>query len=64
MSTKADGRAVREGVHAGYPLVLSVWNTRDTEDVLGPFNVMRALAGWDREHRAAFVEWARAPWWP
>jgi hypothetical protein len=44
--------------------VLSVWNTRDTEDVLGPFNVMRALAGWDREHRAAFVEWARAPWWP
>ena len=44
--------------------VLSVWNAGDTEEVLGPFNAMRALAGWDRAHRAAFVEWARAPWWP
>lgn len=44
--------------------VLSVWSTGDTEEAIGPFNVMRALAGWDREHRAAFVEWARAPWWP
>ncbi len=44
--------------------VLSVWNLTDTEEELGPFNVMNALAGWDREHRAAFVEWARDPWWP
>lgn len=44
--------------------VLSVWNLVDTEQAIGPFRAMRALAGWDRPHRAAYVEWAREPWWP
>jgi hypothetical protein len=44
--------------------VLSVWNLRDTEAVFGTLDVMGALCGWDREHRAAFIEWARDPWWP
>ncbi len=56
---------VEEGTASGYELacarfVLTVW------DQHGPaaFDAMGTLAGWDRAHRAAFVEWVREPWWP
>jgi hypothetical protein len=42
-------------------LVLKVWN-------LGfpcpSFDAIAALAGWDAEHRAAFVAWASEAWFP
>lgn len=28
------------------------------------FELHEALACWDDEHRAAFLAWARNPWWP
>jgi len=59
---ESSGASVHEIYCAHF--VLSVWNLGDTEDAIGPFNAMRALAGWDRAHRAAYVEWAREPWWP
>jgi hypothetical protein len=30
----------------------------------GPFDIIDALSTWDGVHRAAFVAWARDPWWP
>jgi hypothetical protein len=41
--------------------ILTVW---DSGGPTGTFDAMAALAGWDRAHRAAFIEWAREPWWP
>jgi hypothetical protein len=36
---------------------LQVWN-------LAPgFNVVEAMGTWDAEHRRAFVEWVKNPWW-
>ncbi len=50
--------------------VLSVWNWMDdwsgdglTRGDSGRFDVHRALGNWDPGHRAAFVAWAREPWW-
>lgn len=54
--------------------VLSVWNqdtdwrelaglSRDDGPTGGRFDVHRALGNWDREHREAFIVWAREPWW-
>ncbi|MCY0985785.1 hypothetical protein OV203_01495 [Nannocystis sp. ILAH1] len=31
---------------------------------VGTFNVVAAMASWDEPHRAAFLAWARHPWWP
>jgi len=59
---ESSGASVHEIYCAHF--VLSVWNLGDTEDAIGSFNAMRALAGWDRAHRAVYVEWARQPWWP
>lgn len=28
------------------------------------FDLHEAFGVWDDEHRAAFLAWARAPWWP
>lgn len=55
-----------EGTASTYELasahfVLAVFDPRGPA---GPFDAMAALAGWDRANRAAFVEWAREPWWP
>ena len=41
--------------------ILTVW---DSGGPAGTFDAMAAPAGWDRAHRAAFIEWAREPWWP
>ena len=54
--------------------VLSVWNpttdwgklarlARDRSPTGGLFDVHRALGNWDIANRAAFLEWARDPWW-
>ena len=43
--------------------VLSVWNPAQVS-ALGAFDMHQALAAWDDAHRAAFAEWATAPWWP
>jgi hypothetical protein len=55
--------------------VLSVWNpttdwrklaklARDRSPTGGFFDVHRALGNWDVGNRAAFLAWARDPWWP
>lgn len=55
--------------------VLSVWNpttdwrklaklARDRSPTGGFFDVHRALGNWDFENCAAFLAWARDPWWP
>jgi hypothetical protein len=54
--------------------VLSVWNpmtnwrrvaklARDRGPTGGLFDVHRALSNWDPANRAAFLHWARDPWW-
>jgi hypothetical protein len=43
--------------------VLSVWNP-GADWKAGRFDLHPALWVWDAEHRAAFVAWARTPWWP
>ena len=30
----------------------------------GRFNLLEALVTWDEPHRAAFIAWAKSPWWP
>ena len=42
---------------------LSVYNA-DAPWQCGPFDLQRALGTWDAAHRAAFLAWVRAPWWP
>lgn len=42
--------------------VLAVWNAT-TKWSCGRFDAVDALATWDGEHRAAFLEWAKRPWW-
>ncbi len=47
--------------------VLSVWGHTTAKNcpwACGPFDVMDALGVWDETHRAAFLAWARDPWWP
>lgn len=41
--------------------VLKVWNR---EFPCPAFDVLEALARWDRGHREAFLAWAADPWWP
>lgn len=43
--------------------VLAVWND-DAPWKVGRFDLMRAVARWDRDNRAAAVAWLSAPWWP
>ena len=47
--------------------VLNVWTHSSVTDEMwscGPFDVLEALAVWDEPQRAAFLAWARDPWWP
>jgi len=42
--------------------VLAVWNPNHSWKC-GKFDLMEALRIWDAEHHAAFLAWAREPWW-
>lgn len=43
--------------------ILNVWDG-STEWEAGRFDVMEAFRVWDPSHHAAFLEWAKDPWWP
>ena len=43
--------------------LLAVWDPA-TAWRCGRFELMEALRVWDDRHRAAFLAWANAPWWP
>jgi hypothetical protein len=51
------------GAKCAGQFLLSVWNP-STRWKGGRFDLHEALAIWDEAHRAAFLAWARAPWWP
>lgn len=57
------GPAPGSGAFHAARFVLSVFNAK-AEWQCGRFDLHRALWSWDAEHRAAFMAWARAPWWP
>lgn len=59
----AVGPAPGHGARSAARFVLTVWNEAG-EWQCGRFELMEALACWDSAHRAAFLEWAREPWWP
>lgn len=48
------------GAHAAR-FVLEIAHPGST---FGRFNAVQALREWDEPHRAAFLAWAQAPWWP
>lgn len=48
--------------HYAVQFLLSVWDPQ-SEWRSGCFDVMGALRVWDRQHREAFLSWARNPWW-
>lgn len=52
----ADQEDQGSGHRAAVQFVLHVWNTAN------PFDI-EAFASWDSAHRAAFVAWAKDPWW-
>jgi len=58
----AAGPAPSSGMRCTARFVLSVWNPYH-EWACGPFDLTEALRCWDDDHRAAFIAWARAPWW-
>lgn len=43
--------------------LLAVWDAA-TPWRCGRFELMEAMRVWDDRHRAAFLAWAKAPWWP
>lgn len=51
------------GAKCAGQFVLSVWSP-STRWKSGRFDLHEGLAIWDEPHRAAFLAWARAPWWP
>ncbi len=51
------------GARCAGKFLLSVWNPY-TRWRCGRFDIHEALGVWDPEHLAAFLAWARAPWWP
>jgi hypothetical protein len=53
---------IAEGARHAARFVLAVWDNA-TEWECGRFDVIEAMAAWDPEHKAAFLEWAMAPWW-
>jgi hypothetical protein len=42
--------------------VLFVWNST-TRWKIGKFDFGQAIVRWDSQNRAAFIAWAREPWW-
>jgi hypothetical protein len=61
--TWAAGPAPSHGAFCAARFILAVYNSTD-EWQCGTFDLMEALACWDDQHRAAFLEWVREPWWP
>lgn len=59
----AEGPAATEGGIQAAQFVLSVWNPANHWRC-GEFCVVLAMGVWDGAHRAAFLEWAKKPWWP
>lgn len=52
------------GVRCACQFVLSVWNPQCLEPLgLPAFDIHEAMGCWDPQMRAAFVVWARDPWW-
>ena len=43
--------------------LLAVWDPANAWRC-GRFELMEAVRVWDDRHRAAFLAWAKAPWWP
>ena len=55
-------QGVSHGERCAARFVLTVWNQHEAWEC-GHFEIMEALQVWDAGHTAAFVAWARAPWW-
>jgi hypothetical protein len=51
------------GERASAQFILAVWDPAQ-EWRCGRFDAMDALRVWDEGHRAAFLAWAKEPWWP
>jgi hypothetical protein len=54
--------SITSGSRDAAAFVLGLWNGSGTWSA--SFDVHRALSAWDGAHRAAFLAWASAPWWP
>lgn len=54
------GAAARSELRCAH-FVLCIYNLHETEQALGVFGALDAIASWDRSHRSAFAEWARDP---
>jgi hypothetical protein len=59
----ACGPAPGHGARCAAQFILAVFNT-SRKWKCGRFDLMEAMGCWDAEHRAAFVAWAKEPWWP
>jgi len=60
----ARSAAASDGAVCAAQFVLMVYNPRAAKRRrCGYFDVDQAMATWDAQNRAAFVEWARNPWW-
>lgn len=57
------GPAAGSGARHAVRFLLSVWN-HHTRWAIGRFDLHGALACWDAGNRAAFLAWAKDPWWP
>lgn len=55
-------RGASHGEQLAARFVLTVWNQHEAWEC-GRFDVMEALSVWDDKNRAAFLTWARQPWW-
>ena len=55
-------RGASHGERLCAQFVLSVWNHQERWHA-GPFEVVTAFMVLDEENRAAFLAWAREPWW-
>jgi hypothetical protein len=53
--------AATSGSKAAAQFVLGVWNRHEYR--CGKFDLHAAMGIWDDEHRAAFLAWAKKPWW-
>lgn len=64
-------RGEAHGERCAIQFLLSVWNPETSAAPKkrdrwkhGGFDLQEALGVWDDQHRAAFLAWASAPWWP